>query len=81
VKTVWTAGLKEDEAKEVEAEFKASAHFRDRMSIIIRKKITEIEKHGRSEGLYSSPNWQLTQADTHGQIRTLEYLLSLIDRN
>ncbi len=81
MKSSWTKGLNEREAEEVKLDFNASGGLRDRLQVILNHKIAEVSRKGRSEELYSSPNWQYNQADTNGQIRSLEYVLSLIDRN
>lgn len=78
MKKTWTLGLDDDVAREIEADYKGASRLRARLSDIIKDKIEKQAQHGRSDELYDSPNWQLTQADTNGQIRSCEYLLSLI---
>ena len=78
MKKSWTSGLEEQEANEVKADYRAAARLRERMRQLLESKIREVERKGRSEDLYQSPNWHLTQADAHGQIRALEHCISLI---
>lgn len=78
MKKNWTLGLDEAEAKTIEADYKGTSALRARLSFLLHEKITTEAHKGRSDDLYSLPNWQLTQADTHGKIEALEYVLSLI---
>lgn len=78
MKKSWTLGLDATQAKSLEADYKGAYALRARLSELLNDKISKEERNGRSEDLYSSPNWQLTQARKHGEIASLEYVLSLI---
>lgn len=78
MKHSWTTNLEPDQAREIKADFKAAHRLRERLEAMLEHKISVKAKEGRSDDLYSSPNWQLTQADNHGYIKALEYCISLI---
>ena len=81
MKQSWTKGLNPEADKEMTLAFRASGALRERLVILLEKEIQATQHKGRGEELYSSPNWQLHQADTHGAIRAYEKIISLIKDN
>ena len=78
MKKSWTAGVDPSEKKEVEAEYRGAAAFRAKLTELLEKDIQSQTKKGRSEDLYSSPNWGFQQADVNGYLRALDHVISLI---
>lgn len=79
MKTAWTAGLKEQEKKEVVEDFKASPALRARLTQMLTKKIDSERTSSLSKISYDSPSWPYLQADTNGYERALREVISLID--
>ena len=78
MKTTWTKGLKEDEAKEVKSDFLAANLLFERMTHMLESKMATMDRAGRSEKLYDCPNWTYRQADICGYNRALAEIISLI---
>jgi hypothetical protein len=78
MKKSWTMGLEDDQKHDIEEAYKNSSLIRDRITQLLKAKIQEQDKKGRSEELYDSPNWELRQADINGFNRALDYVISLI---
>lgn len=78
MKTVWTKGLQEDAAKDVESSFTHSTLLRERLKHLLEeKKASEIKaRYARDD--YSEPNWTEKQADSIGYIRAISEIISLI---
>lgn len=79
MKKTWTAGLNKDDAAIMKREFLGAALARARLTELLDKDIQAKAKKGRSEDLYSSPNWGIQQADINGYTRALEHVISLIE--
>ena len=62
----------------MKGEYNGTGVLRDRLREMLTLEIAKKAKHGRSEELYQSPNWELQQADMNGFIRGLEHVISLI---
>lgn len=78
MKKSWTAGCAPDEAKQITQEYGSAVAFRAKLTDLLQKDLTSKQKRGRSEDLYSSPNWAVQQADVNGYLRALEHVISLI---
>lgn len=78
MKTAIIKGLDEQKAEEVEANFKSSALFRERLGELILEKIASKRNKVRQEDMYNSPSWALIQADAVGYERGLYEIISLI---
>lgn len=76
MKTLWTSGLDERDAQEIELSFKASARLRKRLIEICEKEAKNAYQLSRDQ--YDSPNWQMLQADSIGYRRALEKIISII---
>lgn len=79
MKTAWTAGLKEQEKKEVIEDFKASPALRARLTQMLTKKIDSERGSSLSKISYDSPSWPYLQADTNGYERALREVISLLE--
>lgn len=78
MKTVLTKGLSKDKAEELEADFKASAFLRERLSAILEDKVDALRREVRQKTKYESPSWAYVQADYIGYERAIYELISLI---
>lgn len=81
MKTVWTAGLSEEQKRIVTQEFKGSPAMRDRLTEMIQTKINSAFTESRSKDGYSDPSWAYKQADFLGYMRGLQEILKLIEKN
>lgn len=79
MKTTWTAGLKEQEKKEVVEDFKASPALRARLTHLLTKKIDSERSSALAKTSYDSPSWAYLQADTNGYERALREVISLLE--
>jgi hypothetical protein len=78
MKTSWTNGLDEEQAKEVRSDFKGSFTLRKRLIELLNDKVNVSTKASRSKDGYASPNWPYMQADAVGYERALNEVISLI---
>lgn len=78
MKTVLTSGLNAQEAAEIVAAFRASAHLRERLSSIFLNKIESKRAAARSIDAYDSPGWAFMQADAVGYERALSEVISIL---
>lgn len=78
MKSSITAGMNEQERKELESEFSGSFYLRSRIIELLTKDIHNIQKDMTSDEHYSSPNWNLIQVDRIAQIKAIEKIISLL---
>lgn len=78
MKTSLTAGLDVERKKEVEANFKASALFRETLEKHLRSKIETARKTTRTKEAYADSSWAFRQADGIGYERALFDVISLL---
>lgn len=81
MKTLWTKGLVGQKREEMEREFAASAHLRERLATILKEKIEAKRTKKVSEDEYANPNWAYKQADLIGYERALGEVISLITQD
>lgn len=79
MKTSWKAGLSKEQALAIEASFKASGNLRERLTVLLKKKIDANKEKCRSTSTYENPNWAFLQADAIGYERAIEEIISLIE--
>jgi hypothetical protein len=79
MKTSWTDGLESDVAKEVRLNFKESRIMRERLKVMLDKKINSNRSSVTKKDAYNSPNWALLQADNVGYERAMKEILSVLD--
>lgn len=75
----WTKGLKEDEKKELKADFLSSQILRKRLAKIVDDEI-ESERNALEMRVNyeQNPNWALDHADRIGYIRAMKKIKSLL---
>jgi hypothetical protein len=78
MKTSWTLGLDEQQAKEIRSDFKGSFLLRKRLIDLLSDKSSVSARSTRSKELYASPSWAYMQADAVGYERALNEVISLI---
>lgn len=78
MKTSLTNGLPVEKKKELISEFSSSGILRERLVMLLKKKIESTRTKCRLELTYDSPNWSLVQADSIGYERALTEAISLI---
>lgn len=78
IKTSLLKGLDDQEKMEVKDGFSGSAAFREALRKHIAEKITSEQKNSRDPAKFDSPNWSLSQANSVGFERGLDYVLNLI---
>ncbi len=78
MKTIFSAGLDKERAKEIEASFNGSGVFRERLSKILMDKCESALKAGRSKEAYDCPNWAYSKADEAGYVRAMQEILNLL---
>lgn len=81
MKSVWTAGLEPDIAKEIVGDFKSSLLVRKRMKKLLEDKIEANRKTLRDKMNYDNASWAYQQADGVGYERALFEIISLIEEN
>lgn len=79
MKTVWTAGLEKDAAKEVRADFISAQLLRKRLTQLLNEKIDTKRSALRKDQTYDKPNWQNYVADGIGYERALTEVISLLE--
>lgn len=78
MKTSFTSGLDPEIGKEIEAEFKHSARFRERLIDILMSKNESNRSNVRQKTSYERPSWAYEQADAVGYERAIYEVISLI---
>lgn len=73
-----TAGLDDQEAQDVRADFKGCPTFRKRLIHLLEKEIEALHAEMRSDDTYESPNWQLKHVERLGTIKSNKKLISLL---
>lgn len=77
-----TAGLTPQAKEELEANYKASALFRERLKDIITQKVETQRRNTRKAESYAEASWAFRQADNIGYERALFEIISYIsDKN
>lgn len=79
MKTSLTAGLTEQQKKEVTEDFKGAVALRAQLSKILDAKITSNRNTTISKDAYASPSWAYVQADAVGYERALREVISLLE--
>jgi hypothetical protein len=79
MKTVWTKGIKDKDAKdEIRSAFKSSVFLRERLAEMLDAKITEKDRAAMDAEGYDCANWAYKMADVQGYKRALVEIISLI---
>jgi len=78
MKVSWTKGLSPAKKEEIRKSFLACADVRERLSYLIKEKITTARKESISKEGYETNNWAYKQADICGYERALEEIISII---
>ncbi len=79
MKTVLTAGLDADRAKEVRGDFKSSLLLRHRLVEVLKDKIETNRAAMRDKMSYKTPSWSHMSADSYGYERAVFELISLLE--
>ncbi len=78
MKKSWFDGLTDDQIKEVRGDFKSSLVVRNRLRVLIEKKIESARDASLTKGGYEVANWAFKQADGIGYERALKEVIDLI---
>jgi hypothetical protein len=78
MKTNWTAGLNAEQSAVIRKEYASSPLLRERLAIMLDKKLESSRSNARSKERYTDPSWAYLQADAIGYERALSEILSLI---
>jgi hypothetical protein len=78
MKTSLTAGLSAQEKNELERDFHASAHLRNRIIDVLKDKAESNRRDTRSKDRYVEASWAYLQADSIGYERALFEVISLL---
>ena len=73
-----TAGLDEDQAKDIRADFKSALILRNRIIKLLEDKIESNLKASRDSKNYENPNWAYKQADARGYERALYEVINIL---
>jgi hypothetical protein len=77
MKTLWTAGIKDEQRKsDIESAFKSATVVRKRLRELCEAKT--VSSFNTSKDQYDTPNWTYLQADMVGYHRALKEICSLL---
>jgi hypothetical protein len=80
MKSTWTAGLDEEQEKEIREEFVHSSFLRSRLTQLLNDKIMSGAEFRNSKKQYEYAAWPYLQADSVGYERALREIISLLEK-
>lgn len=78
MKISWTQGITKEKAEEIRKEYASSPILRERLKVLLDKKLDVSRQAARSKANYDNPSWPYVQADAIGYERAICEIISLI---
>lgn len=79
MKSSWTVGLRDDQKAEMESSFRAAGALRERMKIMLEKKLEVARTIIIDKQKYENASWAFFQADHIGYERCISEIISLLE--